>query len=151
MTVPAAVDIDTVAHLRAALGRISRRLRSTAAGGDLTPTQLSVLGTSARHAEGLGLTELAQIEGVHPTMLSRAVGRLDELGLIEREPDQRDRRAGRVRITPAGLHLHETVRSERTQALAATLDQLSAEQVRALLEALPALEALADALNMTTR
>jgi DNA-binding MarR family transcriptional regulator len=55
-----------------------------------------------------------------------------------------------VRITPAGLHLHETVRAERTAALAARLEHLSAEQVRSLLDALPALEALADALGKST-
>lgn len=145
--VTTAPDIEIVAHLRAVLGRIARRLRSTAAGAGLTPTQLSVLGTMARHPDGIGLAELARIEGLNPTMLSRAVGRLDELGLLGREPDPVDRRAARVRLTPAGIELHKRVRDERTSALAHTLRQLPTEQVQTLLAALPALDALADALS----
>jgi DNA-binding MarR family transcriptional regulator len=139
-------DIDTVAHLRAALGRIARRLRTTAAGAGLTPTQLSVLGTLAHHPGGLALAELARIEGLNPTMLSRAIGRLDELGLLGREPDPLDRRAAHVRLTKAGTELHQSVRAERTTALAETLRHLSTEHVQALQSALPALDALADAL-----
>lgn len=139
-------DIDTVGHLRAALGRIARHLRATAAGADLTPTQLSVLGTLARHPDGLGLAELARIEGLNPTMLSRAVGRLESLAVLQRERDPRDHRAARVRLTGAGTELHQHVRMERTTALDTTLRRLSAEHVKALFTALPALEALAEAL-----
>ena len=45
-----ALDIDTAARLRVAIGRLSRRLRTTAAGSaaGLTPTRISVLLTIVR-------------------------------------------------------------------------------------------------------
>ncbi len=147
MSVPSTVDHDTVSHLRAVLGRLARRLRTTAAGEGLTPTQLSVLATLARHQTGLRLSDLADIEAVNPTMLSRVVGRLDELALARREPDPADRRAAQVHITDAGARVHEQVRAERTRALLRTLRVLPEAHVQALLDALPALDALADALH----
>ena len=56
-----------------ALGITSRYLRSTDAGEGLTPTELSILATISRRGS-LRLTELAEIERVNPTMLSRIAG-----------------------------------------------------------------------------
>lgn len=147
MSVPTTVDLDTVSHLRAVLGRLARRLRGTAAGAGLTPTQLSVLGTLTRHDADLRLSDLADLEGINPTMLSRVIGSLDGLGLVQRGADPADRRAAQVRITDAGRGVHGQVQAERTRALLRTLRILPTEQVRALLDALPALDALAEALR----
>jgi DNA-binding MarR family transcriptional regulator len=53
---------------------LSRRLRPTAAGAaaGLTPTRISVLFTIARRGP-IRLSELAQAEGLNPTMLSRVI------------------------------------------------------------------------------
>jgi DNA-binding MarR family transcriptional regulator len=80
-------------------------------------------------------------------MLSRIAGRLAEARLISREADADDRRAARVEATATGLALHERIRAERTASLAAHLDELSDDEVEALLAALPALEALAEGLR----
>ena len=50
----------------------------------------------------IGLKELAEVEGVNPTMLSRVVGKLEVAGLIERQVDADDRRAARVAVTATG-------------------------------------------------
>jgi DNA-binding MarR family transcriptional regulator len=142
----AQVQRETVERLRAALGRASRFLRSTDAGEGLTPTELSILATITRRGS-LRLTELAEFERVNPTMLSRIAARLAELELISRHVDATDRRATRVEATPAGQALHERIRAERTASLAAHLDELSDDDVAALLAALPALEALAQSLR----
>jgi DNA-binding MarR family transcriptional regulator len=140
------VERETVERLRVALGITSRYLRATDAGEGLTPTELSILATISRRGS-LRLTELAEIERVNPTMLSRIAGRLAEARLISREADADDRRAARVEATAAGLALHERIRSERSASLAAHLSQLSDDDVGALLAALPALEALAEGLR----
>jgi DNA-binding MarR family transcriptional regulator len=137
---------ETVERLRVALGITSRYLRATDAGEGLTPTELSILATISRRGS-LRLTELAEIERVNPTMLSRITARLSEAQLIVRQTDADDRRAARVEATAAGLALHDRIRAQRRESLAAHLDELSDHEVQALLAALPALEALAEGLR----
>ena len=137
---------ETVERLRIALGITSRYLRATDAGEGLTPTELSILATISRRGS-LRLTELAEIERVNPTMLSRITARLSEAQLIVRQTDADDRRAARVEATAAGLALHDRIRAQRRESLAAHLDELSDHEVHALLAALPALEALAEGLR----
>lgn len=93
------------------------------------------------------LSELAEAEGINPTMLSRVVADLADLGLLERVSDERDRRAAWAKATAAGKRLAERMRRERTDALNLALEQLSARERARLEKALPALEALAEALK----
>ena len=168
-------DADDIARLRVALGRIAHRLdrqsrhqrirapRPAGAatpgdraldapnpgienpGGDaLTPTQASVLATVAREGP-VRISELAEIEGVNPTMLSRIVGKLEDAGLLLRRPDPADGRAARVEVTPVGDDLHRRQRAERTALLTARLTRMP--DAAALLAALPALESLAHELT----
>ncbi len=129
-------------RLRAVIGRLSRHLRPTVAGFDLTPSQVSVLLTVDRHGP-LRLTDLAAIESINPTMLSRITGRLTERNLIRRTPDAVDRRAARVESTPAGRRMRRRITRERTAALERHLRELGPDDQAALLAALPALERLA--------
>jgi DNA-binding MarR family transcriptional regulator len=140
------VEQETVERLRIALAVTARHLRSTEAGEGLTPTELSILSTIVRRGS-LRLTELAEIERVNPTMLSRIAGRLAEERLISRQADADDRRAARVEATATGTALHERIRAQRRASLAAHLDELPDDDVQALLAALPALEALANGLH----
>lgn len=141
-----AADQELSARLRAVIGRLSRRLRPTLAGSGLTPSQTSILLTVERHGP-LRLADLAAIESINPTMLSRITGRLSELGLIARTPDAGDRRAALVESTPAGRRMRKRIQRERTAALQARLQQLSAQDLQALQAALPALERLAEAIG----
>ena len=139
----AATSIEFAARLRAAVDRISRRLRETHAGEALTPTQVSVL-FSIAVAGPLGLTDLAVREGLNPTMLSRIVAQLAAAGRVAREPDPADRRAALVSVTPAGAELRRGIRRERAEILAGHMRRLSAGDRAALVAALPAIEALAE-------
>ncbi len=142
------LDVDTAARLRAVIGRLSRRLRPTAAGvaAGLTPSRVSVLLHVVRGGS-VRLSELATAEGMNPTMLSRIVGHLVEGGLVERTSDAGDRRSAWVKATPAGRRLAERMRRERTDAVNLALRELGARDVARLEEALPALEALAEQLR----
>lgn len=130
-------------RLRAAIGRLSRRLRPTVAGFDLTPSQISVLLTLQRHGP-LRLAELASIESINPTMLSRITGRLAERGLISRTTDTADRRSAIVELTPAGRRVRKRILHERTHTLQAQLQELTEAERQSLIAALPALERLAE-------
>lgn len=136
------IDADDVTRLRAAIGRLSRQLNASVADVGYSPSQLSVLGTVARRGP-IGIGELAELEGVNPTMLSRIVGKLSDASLIERIADPDDGRAVVVQTTAAGRKLHARVREQRSKALAARLQNMSESQAAQLLAALPALEALA--------
>jgi DNA-binding MarR family transcriptional regulator len=136
---------DPATRLRAVIGRLSRRLRSTVAGSQLTPSQISVLFTIARSGP-LGLTELSEIEGINPTMLSRITAQLCQSELIIREAHPEDRRAAVVRATATGQRLRKRIHRERTQALQEHVEKLTDEQRELLWSALPALEALAEQL-----
>lgn len=131
-----------------AIGRLSRRLRSTAAARDagLTPTAISLLLSVARTGP-VRLAELAASEGVNPTMLSRAVAAMVQDGLLRRASDEGDRRAAWVEVTAAGRRLAERMRRERTDAVNLALDALSEADRRRVEQALPALESLAEALK----
>ena len=144
------MDTELVARLRAVIPRLARVLNETSTDADLTPTQYSVLALT--HVRGpLGLTELTELEGLNPTMLSRVVKVLDERGLIRRMPDPGDLRAARVAVTPEGAKLHDQVRTQRTKVLSECLQALPADRAAVLLSAVPELEALAEALKPPLR
>jgi DNA-binding MarR family transcriptional regulator len=79
--------------------------------------------------------------------LSRVVGKLTALDLIQRHPDPADLRVIQVAATEAGQRIHERVKLLRTEAVAQCLDQLPDKSVDSIVEALPALEELAQALR----
>jgi DNA-binding MarR family transcriptional regulator len=133
------------ARLRAAVSRLARRLKPTAAAGALTVTEVDVLVTTS-HRGPLRLSDLAQVAGLNPTMLSRVVAKLEEQGLLRRLADESDGRVCRVEVTTQGRRLHERIRTERTDVLSHQLDRLEPHQRRAVEAALPVLEALAERL-----
>lgn len=139
---PSEFTENDVTRLKVALARISRLVDRQVSGGGLTRTQLSVLGTVARLGS-LGIGELAEAEGVNPTMLSRVVGKLESDGLLHRHTNPADRRAVRVEVTTAGEELHRRLRCERTALLTGALTRLPTADADILLAALPAIEALA--------
>ena len=140
------MDTELVARLRAVIPRLARVLNDTSTGEDLTPTQYSVLAL-VRGRGPLGLTELTELEGLNPTMLSRVVKALDERGLIRRMPDPGDLRAARVAVTPLGEQVHERIRQQRTKVLSECLHDLPPDTAARLLAAVPDLEVLAEALK----
>lgn len=118
----------------------------TATGEGLTPTQASVLTLIATRGP-LGLTELAEREGVNPTMLSRVVQALVRLDLIDRVSDPFDQRAIQVNVTENGRGTHERIRASRTQVIDRCLSKLSEKDRTAIIEVIPSLELLADELR----
>ena len=140
------MDAELVARLRGVIPRLAREFNDTSTGEGLTPTQYSVLAL-VRNRGPLGLAELTELEGLNPTMVSRVIRVLDERDLIRRMPDPSDARAARLEATPAGERVHDRVRAQRTQVLSDRLGQLPPATAETLLAAVPAMEALAEAVR----
>jgi DNA-binding MarR family transcriptional regulator len=151
-TSPPALEFESAAQLRAVIGRLSRRLRPTAAAvaAGLTPTRVSVLLHVVRSGP-VRLAALAAAEGINPTMLSRVISDLVDAGLLERTSDDGDRRSAWVNATRRGARLAEQMRRERTDAVNAGLERLNDVDRRRIDQALPALEALAEHLDELRR
>ena len=144
------MDDDGVTRLRGVIARLARQLNSSATGEGLTPTQASVLAlVVARGPVSLG--ELAALEGLNPTMLSRVVGKLQSMELIRRIPDPADLRSASVASTDSGQRTDQRVKAQRAAVVSRCLEMLDKEQQAAIATALPALEALAGELQRSTR
>jgi DNA-binding MarR family transcriptional regulator len=137
---------EFASRLRRAIGRLNRRLRQTRAGAQLSPSQYEVLATIVgpgplRHAD------LALIEGLNPTMLSRIIGKLEASGLATRLADSGDGRVVHVAATKKGRDLVTRIRDERSDALKVALQVLSDDEQQRLTAALPVLESLVERLG----
>jgi DNA-binding MarR family transcriptional regulator len=140
------VHPDEVGQLRVAITRLARQFNLAATHEGLTPTQASILGVISARGP-ISLSDLVEIEGVHPTMLSRVVGHLVAAGFITREQDPADLRSVTVAATTAGRKAHARMRAERAAVIGEHVANLSPEHEAALAAALPALEALVSELR----
>ena len=131
---------ELAANVRLTIGRVARRLRQET-GGDLTPTGLSILATLDRLG-ALTMRDLAAAERVQPPTITRAVGRLEEIGLVARTTDGADRRISRVTLSEEGRRQLTQSRTRKDVYLAARLAALREEEIVVLRRALPVLERL---------
>jgi DNA-binding MarR family transcriptional regulator len=76
--------------------------------------------------------------------MSKYVGRLEEAGLIVREPSEEDRRRIGLRVSPEGERVLRSVKSRRTAWLAARLRGLSEDELAAVDAAIEPLQELID-------
>lgn len=142
------LDVDTFVATIENFNSFFIRLSALAA---LSFTTLSVLHTLA-YADGpLRLAELTSTEQVTQPAITQLVTRLERDGLVRRGPDPRDGRAVLVHITDAGRQVVRDRRDDRTRKLTPLLDRISADERRAIAEALPALIHLAELGRATGR
>ena len=133
-------DAELAARLRLSVTRLARRLRQKS-DVEATASQISALATIERLGP-LTIGELSAAERVQPPSMTRIVAGLEELDLIQRETDERDRRVARVRVTSLGQRLLERSRSKKNAYLAARLGSLTDEERGALAHAADILERL---------
>jgi DNA-binding MarR family transcriptional regulator len=131
-------DAQELAVARA-LEKIIAWLRDTREPAGLSASGLSALG----RLETLGplrVTELASLDGLTQPGMTTLINRLEEAGLATREADPHDGRAVRVSITPSGIERVRDYRESRAVRILSRIEELDAEDRRALLHALPALD-----------
>lgn len=120
--------------------RLARQFRRHADPG-LTPSQMSALSTLERR-DGLRIGELAVREQIGKSSVTRLVANLELLGYVDRQPDPFDGRSFCVGITPQGRRLLARSNELASEYLEQRVAELSPEDRRLLLSALPAFERL---------
>jgi DNA-binding MarR family transcriptional regulator len=98
----------------------------------------------------MSLPDVGDLEGINPTMLSRVIGRLVEMRLIDRIPDPADLRSVSVVATTDGRRVDRQIKARRAAAVSSCLELLPADDVAALAAALPALENLAETMRQVS-
>ena len=86
--------------LRAMIGQFKRMFRDQASLGDLTLSQVSVLGRLDRDGPAT-VTKLARAAGVRPQSMGATVSALETTGLVSGAPDPNDGRQTIWSLTPA--------------------------------------------------
>jgi DNA-binding MarR family transcriptional regulator len=138
------LDLEAVATLRGAVLRLGRRLRyQTLGDADLSATELAVLGRIGLCGP-MAPSALARAEHVKPPSMTKVIERLEEQGLVRRDPHPTDGRQCLISRTEAGEAFVQATRERRTAWLAERLVGLSSEDRHAVLAAAPALQRLAD-------
>lgn len=135
--------LDEVAGVLAAdLERIVGMFRSLTPPSGLSMTA----GATLASIERLGpqrLTVLATREGVTQPAMTQLISRLEDGGLVRREPSPEDGRVVLVVITDEGRATLARRRAARTERLAGIITQLSPADQAAIISAIPAFKALA--------
>jgi len=139
MSRPSSQVASAASELRLVLGQLIRRLRAEYS---FPLAQASVLSRLDR--EGPQTTsELAAAERVRPQSMAQTLAELESAGLIARRPDPGDRRRVQIQLTEQGRELVLEERGKREGWLAAAIAaELSAEEQRTLLAAVPLLQRL---------
>ena len=66
---------------------------------------LSLLQIVAGH-DGIRPSDIASLQGVHPSLVTRQIRELEDTGFVEIEPDPMDGRSNLVRLTELGMVEH---------------------------------------------
>jgi len=108
----------------------------------LSGAQLELMRVVRRNP-GVTVAEAARVLGLAPNTVSTLVGQLVSLGVLVRSRDLTDRRLARLELTPSARTGLEQWRDRRSQATAAVLAQLPADERARLAAALPAIARVA--------
>ena len=118
---------DTQAQrLREAIRALVRRF-SLAERADMSCCGMTVAQAATLEAltdGSLRLSDLGKRLGIPPSTLTRTLARLEERGLIRKEPDPIDGRAQRVALTNTGFNAASEVRSQEEIFARSVLDRL---------------------------
>jgi DNA-binding MarR family transcriptional regulator len=133
--------VDVANGLRPALLHLNRQLRRELAPLGITGGQAALLYAIRTHP-GIGVRELAALEGVSAPAMTAAVDRLAAAGLIARSRSVRDGRRVEVALTEEGHRVLRSARRRRTAWLASRLARLDPSELAAIEAAVPALNRL---------
>ena len=132
------------AELRVLLGKLKRRLREHANKGDLSLSQMAVLGYLDREGAST-VTTLARAEGVRPQSMGATVAALEEAGLVRGTPDPADGRQTVLSLTAAAVEWIRASRAAREDWLAQAIrSHLSPSEQEELVKAAVLLKRIID-------
>jgi len=131
---------SVVAHeLRVVLGQLTRRLRAQSGKGDLSLSQLAVLGMLDREGSAT-VTALARAEGVRSQSMGATEAALQEAGLVDGAADPADGRQVMLSLTDAARDLIKANRVARedwlSQAIRSHLTSAEQQELAAAVDLL---------------
>lgn len=133
--------------LRRAWYGLNQSFRQRIAHLGLTPDHFSILRwLSEGDPQGLTQRALTDLMASDPNTITSTLSRMERSGLIARQPHERDRRAHRVKLQPAGRRAFEKARKVAMELQEQILGILPANRRTAFLEEL---EAIADSCAST--
>jgi DNA-binding MarR family transcriptional regulator len=133
-------EVEVANRLRPALLRLVRELRREIHSLGVTGGQVSLL-VAIKYQPGIGVRELAALERMSPAAVSKAVTKLEQMGLVERSAVADKRRVG-LSVSEKGHQVLRSVRSRRTIWLAERLKELSSDELARVEAAIEPLEKL---------
>jgi DNA-binding MarR family transcriptional regulator len=135
----AARALALAGELRVLIGKLKRRLREQAHLGDLTWSQMSVLGRLEREGPAT-VTTLARAEGVRPQSMGATVSVLEAAGLVSGALDPTDGRQTILSLTAACRQWIKAGRAAREdwlfRAIRANLAPAEQEELASAIELL---------------
>ncbi len=131
MTRSATPDEELAARFHSAILHLLRRLAQEDRLSGVSPARLSALSVLVFGGPRT-IGSLATAEGVTPPTMTRLVAGLVADGLVERLPDETDRRVVRVAASPTGRSLLLAGRDRRVATLTSMLQPLTPKERRRL-------------------
>ena len=126
--------------LRRAWYGLNQAFRQRVAHLELTPDQFSILRwLSEGDPQGLTQRALSDLMASDPNTITSTLVRMEKSGLIAREPHERDRRAHRVTLKPAGRRSFEKARKAAVELQEQVLSILPDHRRDAFLDELAAI------------
>lgn len=115
--------------LRRAWFSLNQAFRRRIAPLKITPDQFTVL-RILLEAEAAGLTQrgLTQQMSSDPNTVASLLSRMEQSGLIRREPHEKDKRAHRLELLPAGRRKYEAARAQAVALQSEVLSVLDEEK-----------------------
>ncbi|MEQ8585693.1 MAG: MarR family transcriptional regulator [Thalassobaculaceae bacterium] len=127
---------EQIGHLlRRAHQRATQIFLETFEEAGLTPTQWAALAMLAEEGSA-SQNALGRMTAMDPATIQGVIRRLEERGLITREPDPDDKRRTTLRLSDDGKTLVREVTALGARVTERTLEPLDAEERRAFLEML---------------
>ena len=121
--------------LRRAWYGLNQAFRRRIAHTGATPDQFTAMRCLLEgDAPGPTQRELTQMMSSDPNTIASLLERMEAAGWVERKPHERDRRAYRIRLKPAGRRKYEELRALAVELQASVLASLPAERREGFLE-----------------
>ncbi len=119
---------ELAARVRPALTKLYVLYFRRSAHSDLSGPQLTILSRLAEHGPSR-ISKIAELEDIRMPTASNALHQLEQLKLVERIRDTKDRRGVQVQLTEHGASELERVNKERDAEMAEMLKMLPPEKL----------------------
>lgn len=119
---------DLAARVRPALTKLYVLYFRRSANSDLSGPQLTILSRLAENGPSR-ISRIAELEDIRMPTASNALHQLEQMGLVERIRDTKDRRGVQVQLTDRGAEELERVNGERDEQMAEVLRMLPPEKL----------------------